>query len=149
VDLPPGYVTRAVVGPEDAAALAAVHSGSFGSDWTAEKYAWLMTTPGYDPARELVVVAPDGSFAAFTVTWFDHVNGTGYFEPVGTHADHRRLGLGRALLNAGMQRMAKAGLTTALVMHEADNEGSMRLYADAGFRPIERIDVWTRPGRSR
>jgi ribosomal protein S18 acetylase RimI-like enzyme len=145
VGLPPGYVIRAAVGPDDAAALAAVHSGSFGSTWTAETYEWLMTTPGYAPERELVAVAPDGSFAAFTVTWYDHVNRTGLFEPVGTHVDHRRLGLGRAVLSAGMQRMHKAGLATAMVVHEADNEGSTALYADAGFRPIARLDVWTRP----
>lgn len=149
VVLPPGYVIRSVVSLADAPGLASVHAASFGSNWTAERYEWLMTTPGYDPERELVAVAPDGSFAAFAVMWFDHVNATGLFEPVGTAADHRRRGLGRAMLDAGMQRMAKAGLKTAMVAHGVDNVASTELYARAGFRPIAKIDEWARPSGPR
>ncbi|MDX2163207.1 MAG: N-acetyltransferase [bacterium] len=132
---PDGFSIRTAVGVEDAAQLAAVHAGAFGSDWTAESYAQVMTSPGYAPEREFVVVAPDGRFAAFTVTWHDTLNKTGYFEPVGTHADFQRLGLARALMLHAMHAMRAQGLQQAIVAHEApeENPASAALYRSLGF----------------
>ncbi len=144
--LPAGFVIRPAAGPEDAAALADVHAGSFGSSWTAAEYARLMASPGYDPERELVVVAPDGRFAAFCIVWFDHRNAEGLFEPVGTHEDFRRLGLGKAILYEGMRRMRTAGLRTAAVIHDTDNDASAGLYAAAGFAPRALIYDYAKTG---
>jgi ribosomal protein S18 acetylase RimI-like enzyme len=134
--LPEGFSVRAAAGVHEADKLAEVHAASFGSDWTAEMYARLMQSPGYAAEREFVVVAPDGRFAAFTVTWHDMLNRTGYFEPVGTHKDFRRLGLARALMLHAMRAMQTAGLEAALVVHEPpqDNPASAALYAGLGFR---------------
>ncbi|MEZ4619615.1 MAG: hypothetical protein R2867_29485 [Caldilineaceae bacterium] len=85
--LPAGYTIRATTGVDEVAALVAVHVGAFGSTWTPELYRKVMESPGYAAEREFVVVAPDGAFAALTVTWHDEVNRTGLFEPVGTHRD--------------------------------------------------------------
>ncbi len=131
--LPAGFVIRPAAGPEEADRLAEVHASAFESDWPVGEYRRLMGTPGYDPGRELVAVAPDGRFAAFTIIWLDHTNRYGLFEPVGTHEDFRRLGLGRAMLAEGMRRMRAAGMRTATVLHEMDNDGSAALYAAAGF----------------
>jgi ribosomal protein S18 acetylase RimI-like enzyme len=136
--LPPGFVIRAAHGTDDAVDLAQVHGSSFGSSWTTEMYVKLMGTPGYDPQRELVVVTPDAEFAAFTVMWFDHRNSVGLFEPVGTGAGYRRLGLGTAILAAGMHRMRVAGMTRAMVMYEDSNPASAALYQSVGFVP-----TWT------
>ena len=54
-----------------------------------------MESPGYEPERELVIQAPDGTFVAFTVIRYDPLNSTGLFEPVGTHKDYRRRGFGQ------------------------------------------------------
>ena len=108
--LPEGYRIRAVRGTEEAAAVAAVHLASFPrAGWTPELYRKVMESPGYTPEREYVVVASDGSFAAFTLTWHDHLNRTSLFEPIGTHKDYRRRGLGRAVVLYGMLQMAAAG----------------------------------------
>ena len=140
-----GYRIRAARGLEDAAALAELHGESFGSTWTAEMYSRLMQSPGYDAEREFVVEAPDGGFAAFTVTWHDHVNRIGHFEPVGTHPDHRRRGLARALLMFGLRAMAEAGMEHAIVSNMGDNEASRDLYLDAGFEPWHLVDGYTKP----
>jgi ribosomal protein S18 acetylase RimI-like enzyme len=145
VELPPGFFVRAVTGIEDVSRLVEVHSGSFGSQWTEELYRNVMESPGYAPERELVVVAPSGEFAAFAVMWFDTLNGTGLFEPVGTHRDFRRLGLGRAILAAGMQRMRRAGLHTAMVMYANANESSGPLYRSVGFEPTWAIYDYSKP----
>lgn len=139
VEVPEGYAIRAAT-HDDAEQLAAVHRGSFRSSWTADSYReFVMTKPGYDPAREIVVVAPDGRFAAFTVMWFDPVNRVGSFEPVGTHEEFHRRGLARALMIEGMHRMRAAGLQWAQVGHEADNPASTGLYRSLGFTTFQEV----------
>ena len=145
VELPAGFLVRAVTGTEDVGRLVEVHSASFGSQWTETLYRNVMESPGYSPERELVVVAPSGEFAAFAVTWFDTLNGSGLFEPVGTHEDYRRMGLGRAILAAGMQRMRRAGLHTAMVMYSDANESSGPLYRSVGFEPTWTIHDYSKP----
>ena len=144
--LPEGFSIRAAAGVEEAAALAAVHAGSFGSQWTAAQYARVMESPGYTAERELVVVAPDGRFAAFTVTWHDTLNRIGYFEPVGTHLDFRRIGLARALMIHGMHTMRANGMTQAWVLHESaeENPASAALYAGLGFRQQFSTRLWVK-----
>ena len=138
--LPDGYSFRSAKGIEDAAALADAHNSAFGPVWTPELYRKAMESPGYEPGRELVIQAPDGSFAAFSIIWFDHLNRTGLFEPVGTHKDHRRRGLGRAILLYGMQKMATAGMKHATVANSGDNEAARGLYQACGFKPWHLLD---------
>ena len=108
--LPEGFSFRSATGNEDAAALADVHNAAFNpTNWTPELYRKVVESPGYDPQRELVIQAPDGTFVAFAVTWHDHLNRTGLFEPVGTHRDYQRRGFGKALMLYGMQQMTAAG----------------------------------------
>lgn len=144
-DVPPGYTIRTVSGTDEAAALAEVHAASFGSTWTPELYRAVMESPGYAVEREYVAEADDGSLAAFTVTWHDHVNRTGLFEPVGTHHLHRRRGVGRALLLTAMRGMRAAGMDSALVVSEGTNEASRALYHSVGFRPEFLLDTYTKP----
>jgi GNAT superfamily N-acetyltransferase len=143
--LPEGYSFRAASGIEDAAALAAVHRASFGVDWTPQLYQQVMESPGYAPERELVIQAPDGTFAAFTIIWYDHLNHIGLFEPVGTHKDHRRRGFGRAIIMYGMQQMAAAGMESATVATFGHNEAARGLYQACGFRPWHMLDGYVKP----
>jgi ribosomal protein S18 acetylase RimI-like enzyme/heme-degrading monooxygenase HmoA len=138
--LPEGYSFRSANGIEDAAALAEVHRASFGVDWTPELYRQVMESPGYAPERELVIQAPDGAFAAFTVIRYDHLNRTGLFEPVGTHKDHRRRGFGRAIVMYGLHQMAAAGMEFATVAHFGHNEAARGLYQACGFKPWHLLD---------
>lgn len=138
--LPDGYRFGSGLDDPDGGKLADVHSGAFDSDWTAAIYReQVMHKPGYDPARELVIIAPDGRFAAFTVTWHDAVNKTGLFEPVGTHKEFQRQGLARALLYHGLRDMRSHGMTSAMVGNEADEEGPAALYQGVGFTPLTQI----------
>ncbi len=139
-ELPDGYTIRAATGVEEAAGLAEVHRASFGVPWTAEVYRKVMESPGYAAEREFVVVAPDGGFAAFTLTWHDPVNRMGLFEPVGTHSDHRRKGLGKALLLTVLHHMRTVGMEFAEVVNEGGNEASRALYLSCGFRPWHHMD---------
>jgi len=138
--LPEGYSFQSAMGIEDAAALAEAHNASFGVIWTPELYQQVMESPGYAPERELIIQAPDGTFVAFTIIWYDHLNHTGLFEPVGTHKDHRRRGLGQAIVLYSMQQMAAAGMEFATVAHFGNNEAARGLYQACGFKPWHMLD---------
>ena len=138
--LPDGYSFRSASGIEDAATLADVHNAAFGPIWTSELYRKVMESPGYEPERELVIQAPDSTFASFSIIWFDHLNRTGLFEPVGTHKDHRRRGLGQAIILYGMRQMAAAGMEFATVAHFGNNEAARGLYQSCGFKPWHLLD---------
>jgi mycothiol synthase len=114
-ELPAGYAVRTVRGPEEIPARVEVHRSAFApSKMTIEKYEILVGLPGYRYDLDAVVVAPDGSFAAFTMCWLDPVAGVGLFEPVGTHQDHRKLGLGKAVNLFGLHRLREEGAREAL-----------------------------------
>ena len=144
-NLPDGFVYRSAKGIEDAAALAAVHNAAFGSVWTPDLYRYVMESPGYSPERELVIEMPNGSFAAFAVIWYDHLNQMGLFEPVGTHIDYWRRGFGRAIMIFGMKKMVDAGMTSASVAHFGDNQAARGLYQSLGFRPWHLEDGYSKP----
>lgn len=141
VKLPEGFSIRSVAGKHEAELVGEVHNGAFGPKWNTPEYDYLkvMQTPGYNAERELVVIAPDGRMAAFTVIWFDPISRSGLFEPVGCHGDFRRLGLSTALLYEGMARMKNAGMETAGV--GCENEAACKLYKSVGFESyFETID---------
>jgi len=138
--LPDGYSFQSANGIEDAAALAEVHNAAFRAGWTPELYRKVMESPGYAPERELVIQAPDGIYVAFSIIWYDHLNRTGLFEPVGTHQDHRRRGFGRAIILYGMQQMSAAGMEFATVAHFGQNEAARGLYRACGFKPWHMLD---------
>ena len=137
--LPEGFFIRSAEGVHEAQKLIDVHSGGFGSSWTLAQYERVMTSPGYDAEHELVVVAPDGQFAAFCIIWLDEINRIGYFEPVGVHKDFHRRGLGSTLMNHAMHIMVEKGMFSAAVMHEVSNPASTGLYASLGFKQMHRI----------
>ncbi|MEE6261286.1 GNAT family N-acetyltransferase [Plantactinospora sonchi] len=142
---PDGFVLRSAR-LTDADQLAEARNRAFDTDWTGELYrSAVMTKPGYDPAREIVVEAPDGRIAAFTVYWLDERNRRGHFEPVGTHPDFQRRGLARAAMLAAMRRMRTAGMTTVSVHYNADNLPAHRLYASIGFQKRYQTYGFRRP----
>lgn len=135
--LPDGFSMRAVAGEHEADEVQAVHVSAFGRAWQPGEYLQVMRSPSFHSERELVMVAPDGRFAAFLVYWIDPISKSGLFEPVGCHPDFQRRGLTKALMYEGMRRMAARGMTTALVVHEAPdaNPASAALYRSVGFTP--------------
>jgi mycothiol synthase len=149
--LPDGFTIRSVGGEHEVEAVAAVHDSAFTPKWQGGVYLGVMRTPGYAADRELVVVAPDGRFAAFLIYWLDPISRSGLFEPVGCHREFRRRGLTRALMDEGMRRMVAQGMQTAIVVYNADNPAATALYHSAGFRPkytISDYRKWLVPGHT-
>lgn len=88
----------------------------------------------YDPALDMVVLAPDGSVAAYALIWLDPVSQTATFEPVGVHPAHQRKGLGRAVMQAGLLALQRRGATRITVSTRESNTPAVQLYASLGFR---------------
>lgn len=142
--LPAGYRIRPVKGLGEAARVAEVHNGSFGSNWTEAEYLRMMIAPGYQHELEFVVETEDGDFAGFTLTWHDPITSSGFLEPVGVHRDHRRKGLGRALVYHAVHHMKASGLAYGIVMNETANEGALNLYRSCGFKPWQPLDTFSK-----
>ena len=151
--LPPGFQVRPVAGEHEAERRAAPQYAAFGSSWDMARYVAryrrLMQSPVYDPQRDLMVIAPGGQAAAFCIYWLDDTNRVGHFEPVGTHPDFRRQGLGRAVVWEGLRRMAARGMVSATVCAESDNPAARRLYESLGLRPAHELLTFRKEGMNR
>jgi ribosomal protein S18 acetylase RimI-like enzyme len=132
--LPAGYRVRGLSGPDEFEARVALHRAAFPtSRLTREKYERILTVPHYRLEDDLVVEAPDGSLAAFALTWWDPDGRVGEFEPLGTHPAHQRLGLARALIAEGLRRFRERGARIVQVYSETNAEPAEALYAASGF----------------
>jgi len=139
--LPAGYRLTTMREVGAIAPRVAVHRAAWEpSRLTEEKYAAATRTWPYRDNLDFVVEAPDGTLAASALGWYDEANRVGEFEPVGTHPDHRRLGLARAVLLFGMQRFSEAGATHAIVGCRGDDGYPVPklVYESIGFRELSR-----------
>ena len=144
--LPPGYELRTVATDADVAARVATGHAAFpGSTMTVEKYWFCRTTPLYRPALDTILVAPDGTLAAFALGWLDPLTGGLELEPVGVHPDHQRRGLGRAVCRATLRTGASLGAEQVLIAAEAANPASNGLYDSLGLPVEARIVAYQRP----
>jgi GNAT superfamily N-acetyltransferase len=138
--LPDGFRFRTAceTGPE--AAVRAHVDAWAPSTYTAEGYEGVRRTATYRCDLHVLVEAPGGVMAASTIMWLDEANQTAEFEPVGTHPDYRRLGLGHAMLLHGMHLARDAGATHMTVgcSGAPAHPGPRGLYYGAGFRPFTR-----------
>lgn len=134
-DLPAGYRIRSVEGAHEFAARVEAHRRAFPtSRLTSTKYERMLDGPHYRLEDDLVVVAPDGAFAAYAMAWWDPAGLVGEFEPVGTHPDHQRRGLARALLAEGTRRLFERGARVVQVYSDTTSAPAEALYPTIGFR---------------
>ena len=127
--LPDGFTLRHVAGDEDLDARAALHRDSFYpyTSATLEEstalYRRAMRMPGYDPHLDVVVVAPDGTFAAGCILWMDGTTKVGLVEPLGTRPDFRRRALATAVVLEGLHQLQARGMTRVLATGISPGEG--------------------------
>lgn len=144
--LPDGYSFDHVRGEADVARRTAVQRAAFESDFMTEaKTRVMQALPTYRPELDLVIVAPDGTYAAFAQIWLDEANRVGVFEPLGVSALHQRRRLGRALMDEGVRRLGLHGAQVACVQTGIDHLNARGLYEASGFVELDRDLAWTRP----
>jgi mycothiol synthase len=141
-----GYTVRALGDQDELPARSWLSWKVFHPDEPAEKYqGWewyknVQRVPIYRRDLDIVAVAPDGELAAFCTVWFDDVTRTAVFEPVGTHPNHQKRGLGKAVMNEGLRRAQRLGATLATVSSYSD--GAHALYESMGFSDLHLSEPW-------
>lgn len=145
--LPDGYTIRPVRGESELEQRVAVHRAAFApSRMTVEKHGAVMRHAlTYRPDLDLVAVAPDGTFAAFTIVWYDAANRMGECEPVGCHPDYQRRGLASAVIVEAMRRVRALGGTHLSIFGFRDDSPGSRLYSHLGFSVVDEVYAWSKP----
>ena len=70
------------------------------------------------------------------------ISKTGLFEPVGTHLDFQRRGLGKVVMTEALYRLQARGMQRAIVSTKADNIAGIKLYEAVGFRIANRLGTY-------
>jgi ribosomal protein S18 acetylase RimI-like enzyme len=142
VAAPAGFRLR-TVRRDDLAARVELHRIVWApSRVTEESYRNVRDAWPYRPDLDCVVEAPGGQLVSYCLAWLDPENRAGEFEPVGTHPDFRRLGLGAAVCRYALARLREEGATRAVVYAIADdpaNPGAKALYESVGFVETSRL----------
>ena len=95
-----------------------------------------MNRPHVDLSLKIAAVAPDGNFAGYCGLWYDPGVDFAVVEPLAVAPEYRRLGIGRAVVLEGVNRVAAMGAKRVLV------GSSQEFYARIGFRPYRRATIW-------
>lgn len=144
--LPSGYTVRALGEASELPARSWLSWKAFHPDEPDEKYegwTWyknVQRVPLYRRDLDIVAVSSAGELAAFCTVWFDDVTRTAVFEPVGTHPEHQKRGLGKAVMSEGLRRTRKLGATLATVSSYSD--GAHALYTSMGFTEFDLLEPW-------
>lgn len=145
---PPKYTLRSGAQRRDPNAWVKMYNESFIDHWnfhelTCDRLKHEFKNPYYNPEFDWVAIALDGTFASFCYCSINREENQrkqrneGWIAVLGTRRGHRKQGLGRAMLLAGMQRLKAAGMDTALLGVDAQNpNGALRLYESVGFRQL-------------
>ena len=141
-----GYTVRALGDEDELPARSWLSWKAFHPDEPDDKYqGWewyknVQRVPLYRRDLDIVAVAEDGELAAFCTVWFDDVTRTAVFEPVGTHPNHQKRGLGKAVMTEGLRRAERLGATLATV--SSYGEAAHALYESMGFTEFDLLEPW-------
>jgi mycothiol synthase len=142
---PDPVATRPFVPGRDEDAWLEVNNRAF--DWHPEQGNWDLATlkqretaPWFDPDGFLLH-EEDGRLIGFCWTKIhaDHEPPLGEIYVIAVDPSVTRRGLGRRLTLAGLDHMARAGITIGMLYCDADNTRAVKLYVDLGFA-VNHID---------
>lgn len=145
IRLPSGYTLHNMVTEEGLNLLHKIErlTGAFNSKpYPIEVYRIMQSGPSYRKEFDLYTTDLHGEVTSFCIIGSDEELNIAYFEPVGTVAEHRRKGLGRAILNAGLHSLKKAGVNIAYVGSYGNER--MAFYNASGFNNRSAYYPWSK-----
>ncbi len=148
--LPEGYTLRYVQDEADLARWIDAFNLSFIDHWnyhpaTLEEHMhWVNNDPCYRKELDLLAVTEDGTVGGFCFCMINPEDNernnrlVGWIGTLGTRRGHRNLGLGRAMLLAGLHTLKEQGMAAARLGVDAENPtGALKLYESVGFVRIQ------------
>lgn len=90
----------------------------------------IMSEGWFDP-EDFLVLEEHGALVGYA--WLKVEGEAGEFYVVGVDPERQGSGIGRALMDAGMTRLAERGIRSAHLYVEGDNAPALALYASFGF----------------
>lgn len=97
----------------------------------------------YDPELDLAVETSSGEVAGVSLYWFDPVTKLGLVEPMRVEDAYQRKGLARAMLCAGIHRLAERGAERIKVSYQTEIAGA--LYLGIGFGAVSTTTWYQAP----
>ncbi len=145
-NLPEGYTIRNAVIEKDYLKYREVQMAVFAHivSMTKEQLMLYSTASFYREDLDIVAVGPDGRFAAFCTTRIDPLSRIAELEPVGTHPDHRQLGLAKAVICESLKRLKKYKPSIVVILGAAPTKGARKLYESVGFVNERTRHYWIR-----
>lgn len=114
------------------------YPGTLRAQEVLKYYGGIREAPHYRPDLDLSLVNEQGEVVSFCNVFIDELNRIGIFEPVGTHIDYRRRGLGRAVIYESLNRLQTMGIVKAYT-------GPMQpFYERIGFEIEVDMKVWSK-----
>ncbi len=151
---PTGYATRIFIPGQDEGTSVEIENQSFQDEWEYTpielgEIEGFVHSPAFQ-AEGVIYATHRGRVVGECWNWIDEGEISAQMEEkrgdvwcVCVHPQHRRQGLGRALLLAGVHWMREQGVTAAYLAVDGANERAKHLYESVGF-VARRTDVWYR-----
>lgn len=138
---PPDGITLRTFRPSDAAGLLAVNAAAFAhhpeqGSLDAAGLAARMAEDWFDPAG-LILAVEDGRIVGFHWTK-RHGPDTGEVYVIGVHPAAQGRGLGRALLQAGLDHLSRVGCRRVILYVDSADGVAVQMYGAAGFHVLHR-----------
>lgn len=139
-----GYTIRSVCDSDiDVERWVICSNATFGQSFPPEMHRnFQRHSPSHRYDLHLVAETSGGSFAAFAGLTLDEVNRFATFEPVGTHPDHRRKGLARAVMFEGIRRLQALGTSDVVYVANWGQSDAGKFYASVGLEHYATLTVW-------
>ncbi|MCD4670277.1 MAG: GNAT family N-acetyltransferase [Actinomycetia bacterium] len=99
-------------------------------------FASMRKAPDYKQELDLSIVDANDEVASFATVWHDESNQIGILEPVGTIPKYRKMGLGKAVIYEGINRIRKRG---AKKMYVGTDK---KFYISIGFTIEYSKEIW-------
>lgn len=123
---------------EDLESVLEVDHLSFASPWPESGFRFELL----ENDASLLLVAEEKTegggtqVLGYVVIWM--IVDEAHIATIAVHPEHRREGLGRVLLQAGLEEAAQQGMQSATLEVRAGNQAAQRLYEEFGFRVVGR-----------
>jgi len=143
--VPDGYYIRSVDPEKDFDELASAIRIVFGhGEWfTRDILVRLSKASFYRRDLDLLALDHSDQIVSFCTFRYDPPSGVVELEPMGTLPEHRRRGLGKALICEGLRRLEKYN-PALLFLEAANNLAAKRLYSITGFEGDKPYVFWNK-----